>query len=348
MKNDNEMYQSVLSRREEYRRKKAGRTRTAKRILPVLACLCLIIGLGLVHWDHFGKTQVILPSPDIVEVTSVPASEAITTSVTGSVISVTTSKITTVSRQTQTSTSNGSAAGTTETKTTEQVIKPTETQAPVTTQSATSTEPVTNHETPVTTANPNIKEIKFGYPEEGSEKDGGNNGNYGPSTSVKILMKCMSFCENGKKLSVDVAMADGSLRPVYYDLPVNYVYEAYVCSMLNFQNIEDDRININGEEKGYKREYLREEVGLFDINGQYNDYDLYHHEITEVDFSRYEVGSTGRIKFSFTSVYVENPLNPAYMGSSQFMYFYVGEEGTSVSNISIEDAVDNYETITKS
>ena len=374
MKNNDEMYQSLLSRFDEYQEKKKKRLLIIKRTVPVLACLCIATVLGFGHWERFAKRPDPSANSDIVEISTtaattadIPAAVTTDTAVTSSsAVSASVTKTTVTGSTTSAGTAAAASAAHTrsvtstsaDTRTTASTARRTGTTAavatpPVTTTSAdtqtTAATGIAVVTTSVTTIapnnkdNPNIREVKFGYPEEG-----GSDGNYGPSTSVKILMKCMSFCENGKKLSVDVAMADGSLRPIYYDLPRNYVYEAYACGILNFQDIEDDRININGEEKGYKREYLREEVGLFDIKGQYNDYDLYHHEITEVDFSGYEAGSTGRIRFSFMSVYVENPLNPSTMGSSQFMYFYVGEEGTSVSNISIEDAIDNYETITKS
>ena len=52
MKNDDQMYQSVLSRRDAYRLQQQKRTRTVRRVVPVLACFCFTVGLGLGIWKH--------------------------------------------------------------------------------------------------------------------------------------------------------------------------------------------------------------------------------------------------------------------------------------------------------
>ena len=87
MKSHNEMYQSLLSRYNEYQEKKQKRIRTLRRIAPVLACLVIAAGLGLGYWNHFDKTPIIPSDPDIVEVT--------TEAVTGNITTVTTVPITT-------------------------------------------------------------------------------------------------------------------------------------------------------------------------------------------------------------------------------------------------------------
>ena len=53
MKNYDEMYQSVLSKYDEYQKKKKKRIRTIRRTVPVLACFCLTIVLGVGYLDYF-------------------------------------------------------------------------------------------------------------------------------------------------------------------------------------------------------------------------------------------------------------------------------------------------------
>ena len=102
MKSHNEMYQSLLSRYNEYQEKKQKRIRTLRRIAPVLACFVIALGLGLVYWKHFDKTPIIPSDLDIVEVTT----EAVTSAVTGNVTTVSTGPATTkTSRVSATTTS---------------------------------------------------------------------------------------------------------------------------------------------------------------------------------------------------------------------------------------------------
>ena len=67
MKNDDQMFQSVLSRRNEYRERKNKRIRTIRRTVPVLACFCLTIALGVGYWDHFKNLPHIPVQPNIIE-----------------------------------------------------------------------------------------------------------------------------------------------------------------------------------------------------------------------------------------------------------------------------------------
>ncbi|MBR6982747.1 MAG: hypothetical protein IKH75_04290 [Ruminococcus sp.] len=386
MKNYDEMYQSVLSKYDEYLEKKRKRIRTIKRTVPVLACFCLTIALGVGYWDHFKNLPHIPVQPNIIEeptietpdtTMSTPANttvSSLTPSEPASTTALTTNSktermTTTAGVQTQTVTTVVTDA--TETSATEQVVMQTETPVPVTTaaavQTAANTEPTTalpiqttedvtvttadhgketpvttsdqGKDTPVTTTAPNIRELRFGYPKEGGDDM------MSPSSSKKILLKCLSFCANGETLMVDAAMADASLRPYQYESSNDYAYEVYVCNPINFKDIGDEKIIVNGEHKGYKKVYPKEDVSLFDINGEKNNYDLYHHETTEIDFSDYEAGDSGCIKFFFMEVYSDDPLHPSYMGSIQFMYFYVGENGAAVSELSVECAMENYQQV---
>lgn len=367
MKNDDQMYQSVLSRYAEYQEtKKKQRRQTIRRTVPVLACFCFCAVLGLGYWKHFRNLPSIPVQPDYIDETTLETPETTTSTVsesasttqvndktepastTAPVFNSETERITTTAGiQTQTVTTVVTDA--TETPTTEQVVKQTETQAPATTPSVTYTRPVTElpvvttEEPPTTTHNSNIKEIKFGYKDE---SDIG--GHQKPSAPQKIAMKCMSFCELGETLKVEVAMADASLRPYLYDTAPDYEYRIYACNPLNFRDIEDERLVVNEQSNGYKQEYPSDEATMFDIHEDTKNYDLYHHETAIIDFSDYEVGTSGCIAFSFLAVYSEDPLHPSYMGSIQYMHFYVGEKGTSISNLSIEDAIENYQAVTMS
>lgn len=372
MKNYDEMYQSVLSKYDEYLEKKKKRIRMIRRTVPVLACLCLTIGLGIGYRDHFIDLMHPPKQPEIVDdITTVTPdtttnNTTIRTENTAEPVTTTLPVHSSVSdRNTSTKTAHTQAVTNVETKSsmkTEQVTeKPTETPVPVTTaaavQTAASTEPTTalpiqttkdvtvttadhGKETPVITTDPNIRELSFGYPKEGG------NDMMSPSSSKKILLKCLSFCANGETLMVDAAMADVSLRPDRYDSSGDFAYEVYVCNPINFKDIGDEKFIVNGEHKGYKKEFSKEDVPLFDINGEEKNYDRYHHETTEIDFSDYEVGDSGCIKFFFMEVYSNDPLHPSYMGAIQFMYFYVGEKGTSISNLSVEDAMESYQLVT--
>jgi len=387
MKNYDEMYQSVLSKYDEYLEKKRKRIRTVRRTVPVLACLCLTIVLGIGYRDHFRDLLHPPVQPDIIE--EIPTGTQVTATAAPTVSTTIRTDVHTEPSATESVQSTGTERNTQteairthavttaiETKTgirTEQVTaKPAETQAPVTTaaliQTAASTEPPTavpvqtteeapvtkadqGKETPVTTANqgkdtpvtttaPNIRELRFGYP-----KDSGDN-MMSPSSSKKILLKCLSFCCPGDTLKVDAAMADASLRPYQYDSSNDYAYEVYVCNPIDFKDIGDEKFIVNGEHKGYKKVYPKEDVSLFDINGEEKNYDRYHHETTEIDFSDYEAGDSGCIKFFFMEVYSDDPLHASYMGSIQFMYFYVGENGAAVSELSVECAMENYQLVT--
>lgn len=337
MKNDYEMYQSLLSRYSDYQEKKKKRIRTIRRTVPVLACFCFTVVFGPRFWDNLAKLPRFPIQPSIIEEPTTEIPDTTTTESTERVVLTEAQQTQTVtvvvtdipsSREPEPITNN-----------------PTETRALKTTlniQPQTTTPVQTTEKTPVTTINPNIHEVRFGYPE------GCDIGHYKPSSSKIITMKCMSFCEFGETLKVEAAMGDGSLSPINYDTAGDYKYEVYACNTVNYKDTEDDRFIANGERKGYKKEYSRDEIELFDINGEYDNFELYHHETTELDFSSYTSGDSGCILFAFKAVYTEDPLYPSYMGSNKFMYFYVGEKGTAISNLSVENAIENYNDVTTS
>jgi hypothetical protein len=67
MKNYDEMYQSVLSKYEEYQEKKKKRIFAIKRTVPVLACLCFIAIIGLGRWNQYSKFPEDPIQPEVIE-----------------------------------------------------------------------------------------------------------------------------------------------------------------------------------------------------------------------------------------------------------------------------------------
>ncbi|WP_295073492.1 hypothetical protein [Ruminococcus sp.] len=100
MKNDYEMYQSVLSKRNEHRLRKERRIRIIKRTVPVLTCFVLTVVLVL-GWKHVDKMPIIPSDPEIIDVTAITTSQASTSSITGNVSTVTTNTAATKAAQTQ-------------------------------------------------------------------------------------------------------------------------------------------------------------------------------------------------------------------------------------------------------
>lgn len=378
MKNHNEMYQSLLSRYEEYQEKKKKRIRVIKYTVPLIASFCFCIGI-IGYWNHVENNQFTSVHPDDMNSIQIEDPEITTSAVSESQLSHQISnktenvsstapvletekdtKITVTEIQTKPVTA---AAYTNENKKTEQdTIMNTElqipassasdntekpvTRIPVSSEPVTETYPITQipETTPVQTTEAappdkplNIREIKFGYREDGIS--------YKPGPPQKIVMKCMSFCRSGETLNVDTAMADEAINGSGYENTSEYKFEVYAGDSNTLVNIEDERLIVNGDLKGYVKEYSKDEAGLFDIHEDTNNYDMYHHVTTEIDFSNYRYGDSGCLIFAFRAVNKENPLNPTYSGSIQRMYFYMGESGISVSALSIEDAMENYQEL---
>ena len=344
MKNNDEMYQSLLSRYEEYQQKKKKRLLVIGRVVPALACFCLAIILGLGYWKHNSGLPIIPEQPEIIEATTVSTAEITQTAQTttdiktASAISTTKKTATTVSGHSTAVTTDVSE--TRQTAITEQTTAGnTETQATAATVQSTSTQLITDPIiTTVTTAEQlkeTVPKVLWGYPDE----DTGHQS--AAKTTQNIVMKCDAFCAEGETLTVEAAMGDVGLRPYNYDTAGDYEYDVYVCNPLNYEDMEDERFIVNGERKGYRKEFSREEIKLFDINGKIDDYDAYHQEITTIDFSNYEAGSSGSIVFKLLEVFDEN----SYMGGIQYMYFYKGERGTAISNMSIDNAKNDYDEL---
>ena len=170
------------------------------------------------------------------------------------------------------------------------------------------------------------------------------------STTQKLVLNCNSFCANGETLKVDMAMGDMytyfQAHNGYpnYDSAGNPEYAVFTTE--NLKKIDDERLIINGEKSEYTKSFSKEDMESLDITGKDGDYAAYYHESAEIDFSNYEAGSTGSITFRFGwKADGENPLNASsdFIGMHQTMYFYIGENGTGISNNGIEAAQKAYE-----
>ncbi|MDE6019875.1 MAG: hypothetical protein K2H01_02600 [Ruminococcus sp.] len=160
MKNDDEMYRSILSRYEKYQEKKKRRIRTIRRTVPVFACFCFTVVFGLRFWDDLAKLSRFPIQPDIVDEPMIESSEsttaadttessstdqAIVTNVVSTTISAQNSEIdivaTTGKSQTQTVTIavSGEESGR---ETEQEASEHRETQAPVTTAPVVETKPI--------------------------------------------------------------------------------------------------------------------------------------------------------------------------------------------------------------
>ena len=77
------------------------------------------------------------------------------------------------------------------------------------------------------------------------------------------------------------------------------------------------------------------------------DYEAYHHETAEIDFSNFKTGDSGSIVFYFQWEYdEENPYNPSsnISGMSMIIGYYVGEKGV-VIGAGAEDAQLRYQSM---
>ena len=141
MKNDREMYQSVLSKRNEHRKKKERQLRIIKRTLPVLACFCLTLGLWAAFRERPEKLPEIPDSPGMTETTTTVTSS---TAVTVSTSAATTASApkTTLTAATGTGQTTKTTAAVTETsaatQTEQTTAQQTETQVSSTTATVTS------------------------------------------------------------------------------------------------------------------------------------------------------------------------------------------------------------------
>ncbi|SHM60668.1 dockerin type I repeat-containing protein [Ruminococcus flavefaciens] len=171
-----------------------------------------------------------------------------------------------------------------------------------------------------------------------------------PCPTQRIVLNYESFCKLGETLKVDAAMGDSySYHEEYggyptFDTPGHAEYGINACDLGTYKKIDNSPLIINGEKSEYKKVYTKDDMKSLDISRKYDDYASYHHETAEIDFSNYEIGSSGNIDFHFYWIYdEENPYDASskYSGMSTIIGFYVGEKAIAIG-ASADDAKLRY------
>ena len=185
---------------------------------------------------------------------------------------------------------------------------------------------------------PEVREILFGYADAAS-------GESKPMSEIRIAMKCKAFCPAGETLNVDVARLGFSDSQIYEGN--SFLYKYFIRSGENWQNLNDERLIVNGKAGGYEKYYYDDDRQMFLVGKEYDDYSTYHHENAELDFQNYTAGSSGCIAFNFAAQFYDDngnlPEQPQSEGCGQLLYYYVGENGVGISNTSAEDAEKAYQ-----
>ena len=70
MKSDHEMYQSLLSRYDEYQEKKKKRFRMIRFTAPAIACFCLAVSFGISYYKNFVSLNDIAVQPSAIDMTA--------------------------------------------------------------------------------------------------------------------------------------------------------------------------------------------------------------------------------------------------------------------------------------
>ena len=81
MKNDEQMYQSLLSRYDAYQLKKQRQRRIIRRTVPIAACFCFSVVLGLGVWRHRTNTPHVPVKPESMTETTTAFTEITTTAI---------------------------------------------------------------------------------------------------------------------------------------------------------------------------------------------------------------------------------------------------------------------------
>ena len=175
-----------------------------------------------------------------------------------------------------------------------------------------------------------------------------------PSGSVmkpqRLALNCNSFCANGETLKIQMLMGDIYTYNQEHNSYPNFDSEGNpeytIFATENYKKIDDERLVVNGAKSEYTKAFTKEDMKSLDITGKEGDYTAYYTDTAEIDFSSYPSGSTGCISVSFGwKADGVNPHNTSsdFDGTSQTIYFYVGENGTGISNNGIEAAQKAYE-----
>ena len=178
----------------------------------------------------------------------------------------------------------------------------------------------------------------------------GNEASYSVMTPQRLALNCNSFCANGDTLNVKMLMGDDYTYNQNHNSYPDFDSEGYpeysIFATENFKKLDDERLVINGKQGGFTKSFSKDDMKSLDITGKEGDYSAYYSDTAEIDFSNYPSGTTGCISFSFGwRADGVNPYDPSsdFVGTSQTIYFYVGESGTGISNNGWEAAQIAYE-----
>lgn len=201
MKNNDEMYRSLLSRWDEYQEKKKKRICTLKRSVPVLACLCLTVFLCIGYWKHSGTPPVAPPQPGssggiVTDVTGTTASSATVTTASAQTGSSTApATVTSTVSAAGTGTSPGSSTGMTSARVQSTSTHPAHT-GPVTTSAETAPASSIAEETTVTTTK--VEQQGPGILHTGSEVSTTTTQSYQKPTLMPTIRLCTSYYDQDK------------------------------------------------------------------------------------------------------------------------------------------------------
>lgn len=147
-------------------------------------------------------------------------------------------------------------------------------------------------------------------------------------TSIKLSLKTNAFCAKNEPLTIEATMRDRVFTTHSGD---DYRFEVYVCNPINFQNIEDEKLSVNGMRGGYQKNMY------FDMP---ENTELCHAEQVVLDFSDYKAGDSGCLKLTFLAEYFDTEVGriTSTRGNGHLLYFYVGENSVGISKESAEDA----------
>ena len=147
-------------------------------------------------------------------------------------------------------------------------------------------------------------------------------------TGMKLSLKTNAFAAKNETLTIEATMRDSVFTTHTGD---DYRFEVYVCNPINYQNIEDEKLRVNGMCGGYQKNMN------FDMP---DNTELCHEEQVVLDFSDYQTGDSDCIKLTFLAEYFDHEVGriTSTRGNGHLLYFYVGENGIGISKESIEDA----------
>jgi hypothetical protein len=281
MKNDDEMFQSLLSRWDTYQEKKRKRMNVLKITVPVFACFCFVIVLGVSYWQGRTEPPRISVQTEIIRQSTTSTLETTLLTTTASVHSVISTSLSTASESTKsamtemTTTLDTTAATFSSDPIT--IAEPeyttvcqTEIQVPVTTASVMIAETITVKETVHSETGQSVSEMtaepSTGYMCEQTETTGAGQIEI-PTETASVKWEMLSI-----EKQYPIAQTDGEITYIYSGKTVPAdMLEEYVCDA----NMEgtDGEIEHYCKAKAYKIKEYSESTALAIL---FDDSDVYY------------------------------------------------------------------------